>query len=163
MEWMRSRGPIGIFRGRDSCFWGWLRLVVEADDVKDTRSLDNTKSKVWRVQQQVFPQFETKVIKPVGEKNHFWRLSTRQKKCYAGSSDCWLEPTHNITNILCPNLTVRVSILPACWKQRIRRIVWKLMFDCRKLKETVFAVGCIINVKRMDRFHSSLVVSLHNR
>ena len=62
-----------------------------------------------------------------------------------------VEPAHNTTKLLCPNLTVRLSISLTCGKQRIRRIVWKNLFACRECKRTLFEVDCITRCKRMDQ------------
>ena len=67
---------------------------------------------------------------------------------------------HNTIKILCPNLTVRLSISPACCKQRIKRMVWRMMFACKEQQRTMIAVGCISDVKEWTGVHSSLVVSL---
>ena len=71
-----------------------------------------------------------------------------------------VEPAHNTIKILCPNLTVRLSISPACCKQRIKRMVWRMMFACKEQQRTMIAVGCISDVKEWTGVHSSLVVSL---
>ena len=59
----------------------------------------------------------------------WWNLVRRSTWDFVAN----VKPAHNTTKILCPNVTVRLSISLACWKQRIRRIVWKMMFACRKM------------------------------
>ena len=39
-----------------------------------------------------------------------------------------VEPAHNTTKILCPNDSMRLSISPVWYKQRINHIVWKKVF-----------------------------------
>ena len=64
---------------------------------------------------------------------------------------CWLGTCTQHNQIIFPNLTVRLSISLACWKQRIRRIVWKMMFVCIECKRTILAVNCITWCKVMDQ------------
>jgi hypothetical protein len=76
-----------------------------------------------------------KFNRPVGERNHFWRLLL---------ADFWqgalptsvnnVEPAQNTTKILCPNLQWGCQSHWFCWKQRIKRIVWKEMFVCNEMK-----------------------------
>ena len=63
------------------------------------------------MQQQVSLSCETKVIEPVGN-NEFPRGVNGARKCFLDVGD--VEPAHNTIKILCPNLTVRLSISPAC-------------------------------------------------
>ena len=97
----------------------------------------------------------------------FWRCQRRQKTRGVEREVEFLmvdlEPAHKTIKLLCPDESVSVSISPACWKQRIRRIVWKMMFACREWKRTMIAVGCISDVKEWTGVHSSLVVPLHNK
>ena len=72
------------------------------------------------MQQQVSLSCETKVIEPVGN-NEFPRgVNGARKICdvRAPENASWdvgdVEPAHNTIKILCPNLTVRLSISPAC-------------------------------------------------
>ena len=85
---------------------------------------------------------ETKVIEPVG----------------LGQT-----PMHNTTKKLCPNVTVRLSISPACCKQRINCIVWKMIVTCKKMQKVMIAVDLYSDVKEWTGVHSSLVVSLHDK
>jgi hypothetical protein len=78
-----------------------------------------------------------KFNRPVGERNHFWRLllagARRQLmarcRCQQQRGTC---TQHNQTTL--PQLTVRLSISPVWWKQRIRRIVWKEIFAWSEIK-----------------------------
>ena len=99
-------------------------------------------------------------IEPVGAKKHvegWWRRDVVRRNTRDSGAN--VEPAqHNQT--LCPNLTVRLSISPACCKQRIKRMVWRMMFVCKKQQKTMIAVDCISDVKEWTGVHSSLVVSL---
>ena len=89
-----------------------------------------------------FPSKKTKVVEPVGLKT---------------------SPAHNTTKKLCPNVTVRLSISPACGKQRISRIVWKMIVTCKKMQEVNDCSRLHSDVKEWIRVHSSLMVSLHDK
>ena len=52
-----------------------------------------------------------------------------------------VEQAHNTTKILCPNSTVRLSISPVLLKTKVKRIVWKVMYACSKVKRTMIAVN----------------------
>jgi hypothetical protein len=126
----------------------------------NTRSLGDPKRKVWCSSAASFPS----------ERNQGYRTSRSSNS----SEGCWwlarrntitnVESAHNTIKLLCPNETVRLSISPACWKQRIKRMVWKMSIKLQRMKKEQFAVcGCLISVKEWTGVHSSLVVSLHKR
>jgi hypothetical protein len=76
-----------------------------------------------------------------GERNHFWRLLLADFgkapennlvcgwRCQQQRGTC---TQHNQATL--PQLTVRLSISPVCWKQRIRCIVCKEIFVCGEVK-----------------------------
>jgi hypothetical protein len=74
-----------------------------------------------------------KFNRPVGERNHFWRLLLTGARRQL-MARCWRQQQHgtrtqhNQTTL--PQLAVRLSISLVCWKQRIIRRVWKKMFVC---------------------------------
>ena len=140
-------------------FWSWT-WVIRADHTPVGRPQEEgMMSAAAR-----FPQYETKVIEPVG-------LESRSRRCWGWNlarrstrdSVSNVEPTHNTTKILCPNETVRLSISLACWKQRIRHIVWKMMVTCREMQKVMIVVDLYWDVKEWTRVHSSLVLSLHDK
>ena len=97
----------------------------------------------------------------------FWNQGYRTSRNWERRS-CQLrlvdvEPAHNTMKIFCPNETVRLSISPACWKQKIRCIVWKMIVTCRKMQRVMIAVDLYSDVKDWTGVHSSLVVSLHDK
>jgi hypothetical protein len=82
-----------------------------------------------------------KFNRPVGERNHFWRLlladfgkalENSLVRGWRRQQQRGTRTQYNQTTL--PQLTVRLSISPVCWKQRIRRIVWKEMFVCGEIK-----------------------------
>jgi hypothetical protein len=126
-------------------------LLVDRDN---TRSLGDPKRKVWCSAAAVFPWNMTKVYRTRRTRRFFRRLSAAQLT--------WNLHTTQ-ANYFAPNETERLSISPACWKQRIKRIVWKTVMSAESNREQMIAVGGFISMRKWTGVHSSLVVSLHKR
>ena len=96
----------------------------------NTRSLGDPKSKVWCSPAASFPSV--------------WNQGYRTSRSSSTSEGCWwlarrntitnVESAHNTIKLLCPNETVRLSISPACWKQRIKHMVWKNSIKLQRMK-----------------------------
>ena len=93
------------------------------DDVKSHVHWETPRGRYEAVQQQVFPQYETKVIEPVGvgalQKvvgGGIWHGAT------PGNPATDVEPAHNTIKLLCANETGRLSIFPACCNKGVN--VW---------------------------------------
>ena len=71
------------------------------------------------MQQQVFPQYETKVYRTSRRKKSLLKVLVADfgRAHHQGSSSN-VEPAHNTTKLLCPNETVRVSISPVLLKTK---------------------------------------------
>ena len=79
--------------------------------------------------------------RPVGERRGFWRCCwlTSGRAHYRHQQQRGTCTQHNQSTL--PQLTVRLSILPICWTQRIRHIEWKEMFA--ESKQNMIAVEFI--------------------
>ena len=96
--------------------------------------------------------------RPVGERRDFWSCCwlTSGRAHYRRQQQRGTCTQHNQSTL--PQLTVRLSISPVCWTQRIRRIEWKEMFA--ESKHNRIAVEFISKGNRTG-VYSSLEVSLH--
>jgi hypothetical protein len=109
-----------------------------------------------------------KFNRPVGEKNHFWKVvaSWLWQGALPVSATTWNLYTTQ-PNYFAPTYSEVVNLTGFCWKQRIRRMVWKEMFVCSEWNKIVLAernsVGSrwYYECKRMDQGQSSLEASLH--
>jgi hypothetical protein len=118
--------------------WGRVRLAWTASILMSHRTHWETQRGRYEEHSSKFSlSMKPKFNRSVRERNHFWRLflASARRQLMAR---CWRQQQrgtctqHNQTAL--PQLTVRLSISLVCWKQRIRRIVWKEMFVCGEVK-----------------------------
>ena len=110
-----------------------------------TRSSGNPKRKVWCNLAASFPSV--------------WNQGYRTSRSRNSSEGCWrrrysitnVEPAHNTIKLLFPNETVRLSISPACWKQRIKRLVRKMSIKLQRMKKGTVCSLWFNQFKRIDR------------
>ena len=104
------------------------------------------------MQQQVFPQYETKVIEPVGDRSCFEGVNgVRKSVVMKGRSDSSTWNLHTTIKLLCPNETVRVSISPVLLKTKYCTYSVENDVSLQRMKENSVCSRLYYQCKRMDR------------
>jgi hypothetical protein len=118
-----------LTRGR-RCLWGRVRwgVLVHSLDYQLGTPRERYDEHNSKFSLNKKPRFN----RSVGERNHFWRLMLTGfwQGHYRHQKQRGTCTQHNQDTL--PQLAVRLSILLVCWKQRIKRIMWKRIFACSK-------------------------------